>query len=163
VLDALAVLAREGVSPREIGVLLLGKALADDLARAEALGVREFLQVQPARPYEEGMAILSGADALLYCDPGRERYFIAGKLFDYLRARRPIVGLSASDETRRLIEGHGVGRVFDPDDVAGLVGGLRALFGGASDYQPRDVASLSEDASARRLAEIARELGASRP
>lgn len=158
--DAVAAVARaRRLGPQDLGFLLLGRPPAEDLARAEALGVREFFTALPQRPYAEGLGIVAGADALLYCDFHREQYFIGGKLFDYLRARRPIVAMSASAETRGLIEGHGVGRVSDPDDQAGIEAQLCALLDGAFSYTPRDLSALSEESSARRLAEIAGRVG----
>lgn len=160
-IDALAqVIQEKALTPGDFQLLLLGNAAKEDLHRAEELGIREFLVVHPALPYEEGISVLRGADALLYCDPGREKYFVAGKLFDYLRAERPILALSASEEIEGILASHQLGKVCDPDDQRAMVERLSGMIddpAGGLGYSPRQLEELTAEASAEGLAALLKE------
>jgi glycosyltransferase involved in cell wall biosynthesis len=154
-IDALAeVIAEKGVTPERLQLVLLGNAAESDLERASALGIRGFIEVCPMMPYEEGMALLSSASGLLYCDPGREPFFVAGKFFDYLRAARPVFALSASSEIKELIERHRLGVTCDPDELASIRESLNAWIENPPNYSPVDVEELSAEHSAKKLAEL---------
>jgi glycosyltransferase involved in cell wall biosynthesis len=163
-IDALAaVICEQRLRPESLRLVLLGGAADADLERASALGIRELIEVRPALPYEEGLRFLQSADALLYCDPGREPYFVAGKFFDYLRASRPILALSASSEIAGLIEGHKVGLTCDPDDLAAMKAALTSLLEDPMHhFDPERLEELSAEHSAKRLATLLEELTNSR-
>jgi glycosyltransferase involved in cell wall biosynthesis len=156
--DAVAGVVREkNLTPGALQILLLGSASQADLLKAQSLGVGEFFTVKQALPYEEGIRVLRCADALLYCDPGRERYFVAGKLFDYLRAERPIFALSASEEIAEILTSHKLGKVCDPDDLDSMVAALASFLEDPErglNYAPHQLEDLTAEASARALGAI---------
>ena len=62
---------------------------------ADKFGVRDLVYVYPRVPRKESLAIQRRSDILLFMqwnDP-KEQGNVPGKLFDYLAARRPILGL----------------------------------------------------------------------
>jgi glycosyltransferase involved in cell wall biosynthesis len=142
---------------RDLSLLILGDVSARDKEEAGELGVAEHLQSSPMMPYEAGLGVLRGADALFLCDYDRESFFVPGKLFDYVRVGRPILAVSANPEVREIIAGHGLGLTFHPDDTAGLAACLsRISTHGAEEalqFSPRGVDALRAESSARRLAE----------
>jgi glycosyltransferase involved in cell wall biosynthesis len=154
-----AVIDEQGLRPEALRLVLLGNAAASDLERARALGIEEFFEVKSALPYEEGLAFLQSADALLYCDPGREPYFVAGKLFDYLRVGRPILALSASAEITELIEGHKLGLSCDPDALAAIKGAIASMIEDPMrHFAPERLEELSAEYSSKQLADLLQEL-----
>jgi hypothetical protein len=88
-------LAASGLTPEEVQVCFYGSRsdyLEDRIDRA---GVRRFVQVENPVPYAEAIRLQSGADILLllqWNDPADESN-VPGKVFEYLAARRPILGL----------------------------------------------------------------------
>jgi glycosyltransferase involved in cell wall biosynthesis len=157
-IDALAeVIAEENLSADGLRLLLMGNAAESDLERARALGIESFIEVRGMVPYEEGLKVLEGADVLLYCDPGREPFFVAGKFFDYLRARRPIFALSASDEINGLIERHRLGVVCDPDQLDAMKRAIKGWLQTPS-YEPVAIEELSAAHSAKQLGDLLSEI-----
>lgn len=66
---------------------------------AREMAVEHFIEVRDHVPYAESLAIQRKADILLFMqwnDP-REQGNVPGKLFEYLAARRPILGLGLID------------------------------------------------------------------
>ncbi|TVR80166.1 MAG: hypothetical protein EA405_11280 [Rhodospirillales bacterium] len=89
---------------------------------AEGHGVRHLVDVFPRVPYEQSVALQRQADALLlmqWNDP-KEQGNVPGKFFEYLGARRPIVGLGYDEGVpARLIRERGAGvYTNDPNDLA---------------------------------------------
>lgn len=81
---------------------------------AERHGVTNLVRVRPPVPYTKALEYQLHADVLLHmqwCDP-KEFGTIAGKIFDYLGARRPILGIALEDSVVAQIV---------RDRVAGLV------------------------------------------
>ncbi|HRI72518.1 MAG TPA: glycosyltransferase, partial [Polyangium sp.] len=90
------------LTPKDIQILILGDVAQADVAKLQEMGLSAFVVVSNMMPYEEGLGVLRGAEALFLCDYDLEPYFVPGKLFDYLRVRKPIFALSANDELRAL-------------------------------------------------------------
>lgn len=92
------------------------EALAKETAR---LGLSDIVEITNPTSYAEIIRLQREAHALLILgrEPGRKGYeLVAGaKLFGYLMARRPIIGIVPQDETRKVLLSAGVSTVADPD------------------------------------------------
>lgn len=137
---------------------------AYDRAAREA-GVSEYVDPRPFVPHEEVIAILKGADALLYVggDDPRNRLNLPSKLYDYVGAGRPILAVVAPEfRVAEVVRGNGFGTVVEPSDTEGLAAALDALYRGAFEYDPdpETVAGFtrerSTDAYVETLEEVAR-------
>lgn len=89
---------------------------------AEAMGVGDLVEVRPAVPYAGSLALQRRADVLLlmqWNDP-REQGNCPAKLFEYLGARRPVLGLGLDDGVpAAIIRGRGAGRFSNaPEEIA---------------------------------------------
>jgi glycosyltransferase involved in cell wall biosynthesis len=78
--------------------------LLDDLARR--YDIRDYIEVMPRLPYREALEELVASDALLVLQGANCNRQVPAKLYEYLRARRPILGLAdprgdAADLMRR--------------------------------------------------------------
>lgn len=81
---------------------------------------------------------LKGATALLLIGDAVHSHALTGKIFDYIAAGRPILGVGpAGAPVGQLIEAAGLGRWVDATDEAAVVAGLRAAEAGTLPFAPR--------------------------
>ena len=81
---------------------------------AEAAGVADFIETLPAIPYREALHEMRCADGLLVLQAGDCNDQIPGKLYEYLRARRPIVCFTdPKGDTAGLLRGAGIDSIAD--------------------------------------------------
>lgn len=149
---------KKNLTPADLQLLILGEVAKADLTQLQTMGLESFIRIAPMMPYEQGLAVLRGADALFLCDYGLEPYFIPGKTFDYFRIRRPIFALSANAELCSLLQSTRTGRAIHPDDEAAQTEMWLDLTtrtpAQVLEFEPNAaaLAQLSADDSARRLA-----------
>jgi hypothetical protein len=126
----------------------------------EQLQLGGTVQLATDLAYEAALAEMSRADGLLLLQGPACNSQIPAKAYEYLRAGRPIMGLTDADgDTGRLLRSCGVEHVVSLIDVAGiertLLDFVRSIQRGAA-IAPRaeSVAGHSRRASAARLAEL---------
>ena len=131
-------------------------ASIDELARSA--GVRELIQLLPPIPYREALLEMMRADALLAMQSAGCNAQIPAKLYEYLRARRPILGLTdpLGDTAQALLRA-GVRSIAPLDSahaIAELLGRFVKIGGGGIDSLPTaDAIQLaSRDSRAREFA-----------
>lgn len=91
-------------------------AVHDDLLRrlASENDITDVVEVQPAIPYENALEEMCRADGLLVLQAGDCNDQIPGKVYEYLRANRPILCLAdPNGDTHRLIVAAGVSSTAD--------------------------------------------------
>jgi glycosyltransferase involved in cell wall biosynthesis len=81
---------------------------------------------------ERTLALQRHADALLLVAQPARSQLINFKLFEYLAAGRPVLGLCAGTEAGRILAETGAGPVVAADDPAAIVAALRELLAGES-------------------------------
>ena len=132
-------------------------ALLHDLA--ERYGVREFVDVAPRVPYREALAELVAADGLLVLQAANCNEQVPAKLYEYLRARRPILGLAdPAGDTADVMRRAGIRHIAALEDASATA---RALADFVRDVRSGAVqlpdAAIVLDASRReRTAQLAR-------
>lgn len=114
-------------------------------ARFETM-LAEFASVHPGvlerRGYvahHEAVAEMLGADLLLLVIGGgaAARGVLSGKVFEYLRARRPVLMIGPADgDAAQLLRAHSACRVAEEGDVAGLAEALAAALAGGCGAAP---------------------------
>jgi glycosyltransferase involved in cell wall biosynthesis len=117
-----AALARLQPDPARIAVRFWGEDSAVPMAMAEAAGVAHLVTARPPIGRSEVLRIERAADVLLllrFATDG-ERHVVAGKLYEYVGARRPIlVHGQQAGEAADIVRRHGLGLVSnDPADIA---------------------------------------------
>jgi hypothetical protein len=104
------------------------EALANDAA---AFGLSDIVATAGPTPYADITRMQREAHALLMLErePTIKGYeLLAGaKLFGYLKAGRPIVGVLPSGEAKRILQRVGVSTVADVDSPVEIIGVLRQL------------------------------------
>jgi len=102
--------------------------LADDAA---ALGLSDIVETAGPKPYAEITRLQQEAHALLVLGrpPTMQGYelFVGAKLFGYLKAGRPIIGVLPQDETKQILQSVGVRTVADVDSVSEITTVLREV------------------------------------
>ena len=99
----------------------------DDFLRALAAehGLQEVIEVAPRLPYREALAEMLGADALLLLQASNCNHQIPAKLYEYLRARRPILALTdPHGDTAAALRAAGVDTIGPLDSQPGIVQAL---------------------------------------
>jgi glycosyltransferase involved in cell wall biosynthesis len=150
-----------GAQRDDVVVEFIGADLAPVARLAAAAGIEDRVHIAPPVAYRESLRLQSRADILLHLqwnDP-RESGTISGKLFEYLGARRPVLGLGYDrGEVAALLAEQGRGVVLN--DPAAIAAQLRRWIaekraGGVAPLAAGAVAGLTRDAqfvAAERLA-----------
>jgi hypothetical protein len=98
---------------------------------AAKLGISDIIQTSPPRPYAEIAGFQKEAHALLVLGrpatkPGYE-LFAGAKLFGYLKAGRPIIGVLPADETKKVLRRVGATTVADVDSISDIAKVLKSV------------------------------------
>jgi glycosyltransferase involved in cell wall biosynthesis len=113
---------------QRIRFLVVGEGAGELKADADGLGLGELVECSGPVSHADVASLQARAHALLVLGrpPTYRGYelFAGAKLFGYLRAGRPIVGVLPPDETRRILRGVGVSTIADasaPADIASVL------------------------------------------
>jgi glycosyltransferase involved in cell wall biosynthesis len=126
-LQALALLRqREGIDASALKLRFRASQNDALLARLAAeAGVQDQIELAPAVGYREALAEMLGADGLLVMQASNCNAQIPAKVYEYLRAGRPVLPLTDPvGDTAGVLRGAGVSalaRLDDPADIAGLL------------------------------------------
>lgn len=140
---------------------------ADALRReAESCGVGDIVEARGPVSHEETTTLQRNADALLAlgrpsCMKGYE-LFAGAKVFEYLKARKPIIGVLPQDETRNILRRVKVPTIADVESPSEIIGVLQRLIeawrsGGTRALLP-DRAACAAYSAERQTAALARAL-----
>lgn len=140
-----AALAAMGETATGIAVHFYGEDAAVPASIAEEAGVSHLVKTYPPIPRTEVLRVERAADILLllrFDTPG-ERHVVAGKLYEYIGARRPVLCHGQTEgEAAEIIRTHELGLVSnDPGEIAGwLSARLAARRSGRLPDLPREAA-----------------------
>jgi len=109
----------------------VGEGMDALAAEAAELDLSDIVQTSEPVTQADVLKLQRDTHALLIFGRPREmvghELFAGAKLFGYLKAGKPILGVLPQDETRRILEGAGASTVPDIDSVPEIVGALRRL------------------------------------
>jgi glycosyltransferase involved in cell wall biosynthesis len=113
----------------QLKLLFVGDGMDVLGAETAALGLSDMIEVRGVVPYAEAKRLQSNAHALLLLGlkPGRGYEFCGSKVFNYLQAGRPILGVLPNDETARILRLVGVATIGDIESPAQIVDVLRRV------------------------------------
>jgi glycosyltransferase involved in cell wall biosynthesis len=96
-----------------------------------ALGIEDLVELAPALPYHAAIAEMMHADGLVILQAESCNGQIPAKLYEYLRARRPILALTHPEgDTAALLRQLGVGLIGHLDDRHDIQRALREFLAG---------------------------------
>jgi len=134
----------------------------DDLLRglADQTGTGDLIEILPSIPYRDALREMLRADGLMVMQGSNCNEQIPAKLYEYLRARRPILGLAdpAGDTASTLRKGavaH-IARLEDSEQVEAVLTRYLAQAPAGAPPAPlhADLASMSRQARTRELAAL---------
>jgi glycosyltransferase involved in cell wall biosynthesis len=126
-------LVREERARRRMQVLFVGPFYKRDLDDARRMGLGDVVRFEPGRSHREIVAELLRSHLLLLMEQDSERgaLILPAKIFEYVRARRPILGLLPEGAAWNLIARLGAGwccRTGDAECCARTLGTSFAAF-----------------------------------
>lgn len=127
---ALGALQRSGaLKPTDLTVRFraaVHEQLLRDLAARH--GASDFIEICPAVPYRDALAEMMSVDALLVMQASNCNAQIPAKVYEYLRAGRPILGLTDPiGDTAGVLRGAGLPDIVPIDSVEAIEAVLPAL------------------------------------
>lgn len=160
--DALAALRRAGtIAPATLQVVLRASGFDEPYRpMLKERGIEEIVRLEPPLGYREALAELLAADGLLLFQAANCNHQIPAKLYEYLRAWRPILALTdAAGDTARVLLDAGVDSVVPLDSEPAIAEGLTRFLedvrrGAAPVIAPDAVERYSRRARARELAAL---------
>ncbi|MCB1864013.1 MAG: glycosyltransferase [Chromatiales bacterium] len=157
--DALAALREAGdATERSLRVVL--RATQNDAVLKPMLrerGLERIVELAGPLPYRDALAEMCSADALLLLQASNCNAQIPAKLYEYLRANRPILALTdpAGDTAWRLAE-FPIARVAPLDGRDAIAAALRAMLAcaGSDHCAAQEIAVHSREARTREFARL---------
>lgn len=116
--------------------------------------------VRPQVPHREAVTLMAKSDVLLAIPGNRVPAALTGKLFEYLRTRRPILLIAGPGAARDLAQRLGIRSICSPDDAPGIRAELQELLRLKRSGQlratsdPAMVRDLDRDRSARSMVSL---------
>jgi glycosyltransferase involved in cell wall biosynthesis len=164
--SALAELKREGVISASSLRIVLRASGYDERYRKQIseLGIQDVVRLEPPKPYVDALAEMLTADGLLVFQGYTSNPAVPAKLYEYLRARRPIIALVHEDgDTAATLRAEGVGCIMPLDSPEMIVEGLKRFLsrlreGSAPVLSPEAVRKHSRSARAAELAALLEEI-----
>jgi glycosyltransferase involved in cell wall biosynthesis len=127
---------------------------------AAETGTTELIEVLPAVPYRDALQEMLRADGLLVMQAANCNEQIPAKLYEYLRARRPILGLTdPAGDTGWTMRANGVAHIARLEDIDAVERAMSDYLaamrpGTAPASLGERLSALSRRARARQLAEL---------
>ncbi|TAM43297.1 MAG: glycosyltransferase [Burkholderiaceae bacterium] len=128
--EALSRLQKAGtLSPADLRIRFRA-SVHDDLLQslAQAHGVQDFIELCPTIPYRDALAEMLAVDALLVLQASNCNEQIPAKIYEYLRAGKPILALTdPAGDTAGVLRGaglHDIARLDSVDEIARILPAL---------------------------------------
>lgn len=98
-------------------------------------GTERYVRLLGPVSHSDAIRLEKSADALLLTSAkviGGRDYSIAGKLFEYIGLRRPILGVLTDGAMRDIVEQTGLGVLADPDDTDAVAAAIERIVEGVT-------------------------------
>lgn len=113
---------------RPVKVTTYGPLPAPEIARIAEAGLTSFIEVRPRIPFSELFAELQAAHALIAVVGDHMLYSTPYKVYDYMAAGRPILGLAPRGAALfGLLSESGAGTCVEPGDVDAIERAIEAM------------------------------------
>jgi len=125
----------------------------DELLRrlAEASGTADVVEILPAMPYKEALTEMLRADGLLLMQGANCNEQIPAKLYEYFRARRPILGLAdPAGDSGRTMQRQGLAHIAALEDAEAIEAAFTAYLRSVRPESPPTTPQSSLDGMSRR-------------
>jgi glycosyltransferase involved in cell wall biosynthesis len=125
-----SVLQEEPQMRNKLEACFVGHFREENLKLVKKLGLQDVVRVKGYVDHRECVRTLLSSDVLwLIIGKGKgEEMMSTGKLFEYLGARKPILGCVPAGVARTAIEESGAGIVVEPDDIDGIARAIKSFY-----------------------------------
>jgi glycosyltransferase involved in cell wall biosynthesis len=124
-------LSRERTSGRPARFVMLGAFRPEEIDLARRSIPDGALTIEPFLPHREALALMDTWDALLVvADDGESS--LAGKIYEYLALRKPILVIAPDGPATRLVASAGAGLSAPPHEADAIARALHQVLGMAS-------------------------------
>lgn len=128
--EALAALKSEGFfdsTPVRVSLRATGFE-EDHRATLDRLGIADIVSLDPIIAYQDALREMTQADGLLLFQAANCNRQVPAKLYEYLRARRPVLGITdPAGDTAQTLRGAGLSDVVRIDDTHDIKAGFRKI------------------------------------
>jgi Glycosyl transferase 4-like domain len=134
--SAISALRRQGkISPSTLQIILRASGYEDAYrTRLRQEGIDDIVRLEPSVGYRVALAEILSADGLLLFQAANCNHQIPAKIYEYLRARRPIFAMTDSEgDTARVLADSGVDTVVPLDSESCIIEGLLRFLAGIRD------------------------------
>lgn len=125
--EALGILRADGrIGPDTLRLVLRAPVTGDWLrGLAQRHGIADMVAIEPALPYRDALREMLAADALLVLQAANCNDQVPAKLYEYLRAGRPILALTdAAGDTAAALRDAGIDTIGPLDSTEGIIAAL---------------------------------------
>jgi glycosyltransferase involved in cell wall biosynthesis len=162
--DALKGLLDEGVlSPGNCRVIFAGKINAATRQRIEGLGLAPLIDTPGVVSHLDSLRLMLLSDLLVLFDPDNDgETYVRSKLYEYLGADRPVLGMVPEGASRELLRRSGRGTLVRPEDEEGARRAIARAFERCDEPVPPariDLGAYERRRLAGDLASLLNELG----
>jgi hypothetical protein len=129
-LEALVWLKRsEPAITSRLRIVFVGEGTEAIAKSAVSMGLADVIETRGAVSFGQVNQLQSEAHALLLLGwkPGRGHEFRGSKIFGYLKAGRPIIGVLPEDENKKILRSVGVRTIADVESLSQITTALRLL------------------------------------
>lgn len=149
---AIGQLRRQGlVAPDSFRYVSYGPGGRDEHEAAAAAGVRDMVEFRGARPHQEVLSAMKGADVLVLLVGRGHEASIPSKLYEYLAAGRPVLMAGPPDSAAAaLVRETNVGPVVALDDTETLAINIGEMLAGRASVPNVDVIAAYQSRSVTR-------------
>lgn len=159
---ALARLKREGILSGGTFCLRLRASGYDAMleALARSCGIDDLVSLEPAIPYHRALQEMLVVDGLLIMQASNCNQQIPAKLYEYVRAKRPVLALTdPAGDTAATLRAAGLASMARLDDAASIAAAIPAFIARIRDGReltatPEAIAASSREGRAKSLAEL---------
>jgi len=117
------------IDGKKIRVIFVGALSEEEKTEVNSFGLGECIQLMGQLSHHEALRIMVTSSVLLLYDPGREaRYYIHGKLYEYLGAEKPILAIVPDGASSRLATNSGMALICRPGDVDCIEEAIMSLY-----------------------------------
>jgi len=152
--EALGALRQAGAPEAKLLRIRFRAAIHDALLRdlAARFGVQDMIDIAPSIPYRDALREMLRADGLLVMQAANCDEQIPAKLYEYLRARRPILGLThPPGDTAGALRAAGIEAIAPLDSAAAIARALEQFVRACRDGSAGGPSPAAVEASSRRL------------
>ncbi len=121
----------EKFSPDQLNVVLRASGFDDHYGKLiREHGIGDIVRLEPAIPYREALKEMLSVDGLLVFQGYTSNPAVPAKLYEYLRAKRPIFALvDAEGDTAATLRSAGAGTIVPIEDSQKIATGLHEFLG----------------------------------